>query len=227
MQVQGMTIYKKTTVTALLFLIFYTFTFLPCRCCPADNRDYIFAPADYSHLDSKKIRSEAEKDFHLYFNTSDKLLKEKYLNSTMNKYYILSQINPGDIDAYIKLGKIYDEKNISELAKTYFYKALNINKEMALANFYFGDYYYKRNDYKKALYHYKIAYKNGVAKTYDFNLKLATIYEKLADLSNAKKFYEISYNIKADSRIGEKIQLLNELHYDKSDYYHNIREYKE
>ena len=120
---------------------------------------------------------------------------------------------------------IIDICNILDITPNYIFdKALNINKEASLANFYFGDYYYKRNDYKKALYHYKIAYNNGVAKTYDFNLKLATIYEKLADLSNAKKFYEISYNIKADSKVKEKIQLLNELNYDKSDYYHNIRE---
>ena len=215
---------KNIIAAALLFLIFNTLTILPSSAEQGNDREYFSASLNYSKLDANKIRQEAQQDFYQYFNTINEVQKEKYLNSAMNKYYILTRINPGDIDAYIRLGKIYDEKNISELAKTCFYKALNISKEATLANFYFGDYYYKRNDYKKALYHYKIAYNNGAAKTYDFNLKLATIYEKLADLSNAKKFYEISYNIKADSKIKEKIQLLNELNYDKSDYYHNIRE---
>ncbi len=219
-----MTTCKKNVIIALLFFIFNTFLFIPSAASQSDNRDCLYVSLNYSNLNPKIIRQEAQRDFYLYFSSKDKLQKEKYLNSAMQKYYILSQINPSDIDAYIKLGKIYDEKNISELAKNCFYKALNMNKETAMANFYFGDYYYKRNDYKKALYYYKIAYNNGAAKTYDFNLKLAIIYEKLADLSNAKKFYEISYNMKADNKIGEKIQLLNELNYDKSDYYHNIRE---
>ncbi len=217
-----MMIYKKNAGIIILLVIFNLFSAFACA---AVTQDYISsATLSYSKLNQKSIKENAEKDFELYFVTKDKITAEKYLNAAMNKYYILTQIDPTDIDAYIKLGKIYDEKNVSYLAKEYFYKALNINKEASLANFYFGDYYYKRNDYKKALYHYKIAYNNGVAKTYDFNLKLATIYEKLADLSNAKKFYEISYNIKADSKVKEKIQLLNELNYDKSDYYHNIRE---
>ena len=219
-----MMIYKNIIVSTLLFSIFTTFTLLPSKASETNNENTVSVDVNYSALNSNNIRQEAQKDFHMYFNTSESLQKEKYLNSAMQKYYILTQINPSDTDAYIKLGKIYDEKNISELAKNCFYKALNISKEAALANLYFGDYYYKRNDYKKALYYYKIAYNNGISKTYDFNLKLATIYEKLADLSNAKKFYEISYNMKADNKVGEKIQLLNELNYDKSDYYHNIRE---
>ncbi len=219
-----MTIYNKFIITALLLLIIGTFTHLPSVASQTEGQDCIYSTLNYSNLNPKVIRQEAQKDFYSYFKCNDELQKEKYLNSAMQKYYILSQINPSDIDAYIKLGKIYDEKNITELAKSCFYKALNIDKEKALANFYFGDFYYKRNDYKKALHYYKIAYNNGAAKTYDFNLKLAVIYEKLADLSNAKKFYEISYNMKADNKIGEKIQLLNELKYDKSDYYHNIRE---
>ncbi len=218
-----MTIYKKVITVALLFLLFNTFSFLPSQASMTEVNGDVYKTLNYSVLNSKKIREEAQKDFFLYFKTSNTVLKEKYLNTAMQKYYILTQINPSDIDAYIKLGKIYDEKNISELARNCFYKALNMNKQTAMANFYFGDYYYKRNDYKKALYYYKIAYNNGAAKTYDFNLKLAIIYEKLADLSNAKKFYEISYNMKADNKVGEKIQSLNELNYDKSDYYHNYQ----
>lgn len=217
-----MTIYKKILTTTFLFLLFNIY--FPSFASQAGSDDCVYKTLNYASLNSKSIRQEAQKDFYLYFKISDPIQKEKHINSAMNKYYILTQINSGDIDAFIKLGKIYDEKNISDLAKSCFYRALNMNKQTAMANFYFGDYYYKRNDYKKALYYYKIAYNNGVAKTYDFNLKLAIIYEKLADLSNAKKFYEISYNMKADNKIGEKIQSLNELNYDKSDYYHNIRE---
>ena len=116
------------------------------------------------------------------------------------------------------------ETDHPRLAKEYFSKAINIEPDNPSANFYFGEFYYTRRDYNRALKYYRIAYNNGYSNKYDINIRLATINEKLADLINAKKFYEISYSIKPDNKIQEKIQLLNELNYDKSEYYHIIRE---
>ena len=49
--------------------------------------------------------------------------------------------------------------------------------------------------------------------------------EKFADLVNAKKFYEVSYSMNPNNvELRQKIQSLNELNYDKSEYYHFIRE---
>ena len=157
---------KKTiiTITTLLFFILNMIVNTQAQAVQGLDDDYLQPFSGYSKMDPKVIKREADRNFFLYFGTKDKLKKERYINSALKGYYILSQVTPSDIDIYIKLGKIYDEKNISELAKTNFYKALNISKDAAMANFYFGDYYYKRNDYKKALYHYKIAYKNGVLK---------------------------------------------------------------
>ena len=111
------------------------------------------------------------------------------------------------------------------MAKEYFYKASNLNVNNPYANFYFGEFYFKRNDYKRALRYYNIAYNNGLNNRYDLNLRLATIYEKFADLVNAKKFYEVSYSMNPNNvELRQKIQSLNELNYDKSEYYHFIRE---
>ena len=89
----------------------------------------------------------------------------------------------------------------------------------------FGEYYFKRRDFKRALKHYTIAYNNGYANNYDLNFRLATIYEKFADLMNAKKFYEATYSLKPeDTELQEKIQSINDMGYDKSEYYHLIRE---
>ena len=49
--------------------------------------------------------------------------------------------------------------------------------------------------------------------------------EKFADLVNAKKFYEVSYSLNPKAtELQQKIQSLNGLNYDKSEYYHFIRE---
>ena len=94
-----MTIYKKIITAVLLFLLFNTFTFLPSQASMMDGNGDVYKTLNYSALNSKKIREEAQKDFFLYFRTSDIVLKEKYLNTAMQKYYILTQIDPSDIDA--------------------------------------------------------------------------------------------------------------------------------
>ena len=143
----------------------------------------------------------------------------------MSKYYLLTKIDYSQITPYIQLARIYDEKNNNRLAKEYFYKASNLDVNNPYANFYFGEFYFKRNDYKRALRYYNIAYNNGLNNSYDLNLRLATIYEKFADLVNAKKFYEVSYSMNPNNvELRQKIQSLNELNYDKSEYYHFIRE---
>lgn len=179
---------------------------------------------DYSKLDFNSIKKEADINFNNYIQTKNKTNKKKFLDIATNKYYILTKIDYSRIEPYVQLGRIYDYTNHTRLAKEYFSKAINIEPYNPSANFYFGEFYYTRRDYNRALKYYKIAYNNGFNNKYDINIRLATINEKLADLINAKKYYEISNSIKPDSKIQEKIQLLNELNYDKSEYYHIIRE---
>ena len=214
--------YKKITLLLLLFGIMCSFGCVAKASTSKDSDDKLYL-INYKNLDKNYLRAEARKNLTYYWNCKDKFLKEKYLNSAMNKYYIISQIDCSDIDAYIQLARIYDEKHIDSLAIAYFYKAQNINKETPHLNFYFGDYYFKRNDYKKALYYYKIAYNKGIQNS-NINYKLGKIYEKLADLENAKKFYQLAYNGKPDKLIGEKIHSLNGLTDNKTNNFQGSRE---
>ena len=179
---------------------------------------------DYSRLNEDLIQKEADEYFGLFTKTKNKQLKDKYLDIALNRYYLLTKINPSEITFYVQVARMYDNKNKSRLAKEYFSTAYNIDSQDPFVNFHFGEYYFKRRYYKKALYFYNKAYNNGYNNMYELNLRLATIYEKLGDLINAKKFYEISYSLKKDNTIQQKIQLLNELNYDKSEYYNFIRE---
>jgi tetratricopeptide (TPR) repeat protein len=207
-------IYKK------IFLIIILLSFaLPVFAVQKGRVETSSVLFDYSTLDYVGIQKEADIYFKYYQKSSDALAKERYLDIAAGKYYILTKIDNSKIKPYVQLGRIYDEKNKSRLAKENFCKAININSTDAAANYYFGDFYYKRNDYKKALYHYNVAYNNGYSRIYSLNLKLATIYEKFADLSNAKKFYDVSYSMKPSTTLQQKIQSFSGENFAESEYY--------
>lgn len=175
---------------------------------------------DYSVLDSQKILKEADSFFNNYEQTGDK----KYLSTAMGKYYILTKIFPVDMYPTVQLARTYDAANVDRLAKEYFNIGYDINKRDPYLNFYNGEFYFKRNDYKRALRYYKIAYNNGYSDYYDLNLKIATIYEKFADLINAKYYYERAYSMNPSaSYLKDKAIQIQSLNYDKSEYYNSIR----
>ncbi len=171
---------------------------------------------DYSKLNGDEILKEADDFFEQFETTGD----TKYLTTAMAKYYILSKIFPLDIYTNIQLARTYDASNKDRYAKEYFNKSCDINKFDPYANYYFGEFYFKRNDYKRALKYYKTAYNNGYSEYYDLNLRIATIYEKFADLLSAKYYYERAYNLNpADNNSKDKILRIDSLNYDKSEYY--------
>ncbi len=218
-----MKIYKTILYTLLLFLII-SYTEIQSFASPNGKIEYNYILFDYSKLNFQKIKNDADKNFNMFLNAKNETDKRNYLDLATSKYYILTKVDYSRIEPYIQLGRIYDYTNHPRLAKENFSKAINIEANNTFANFYFGEFYFKRRDYKRALKYYKVAYNNGFNNTFDINYRLAVIHEKFADLVNSKKYYEISNSIKPDNKIQEKIQLLNELNYDKSEYYHIIRE---
>lgn len=220
-----MKIYRVFNKVSSLFITLFILSCSHSYAAQSGYLEYNSVLFDYSKLNAAAIQKEADEYFEKFITSSDELFKEQYLNAAMSKYYLLTKIDYSQITPYIQLARIYDEKNNNRLAKEYFYKASNLDVNNPYANFYFGEFYFKRNDYKRALRYYNIAYNNGLNNRYDLNLRLATIYEKFADLVNAKKFYEVSYSMNPNNvDLRQKIQSLNELNYDKSEYYHFIRE---
>lgn len=210
---------KKTLILSLILL----FGNSPVFAIQKGHLEYGTPLFDYSKMNKEQIKNEAEYYFNSALNSPSE--KDKYLNTAMGKYYILTQIDPSLITPYIQLGRIYDEKNINRLAKENFFHAININAGNPYANFYFGDFYFKRDDYKRALKYYQRAYSNGLNSDYEINYKMAVIYEKFADLINAKHYYEMAYLINPnDNGISDKIQKIDSLNYGSSEYYHVIRE---
>ena len=69
------------------------------------------------------------------------------------------------------------------------------------------------------------AYNNGYKDNYITNVKLARLYEKLGDLKKAKEFYENSCKLNPKAKdLQDKINSIQSLHYEQTEYYHSIRE---
>lgn len=88
------------------------------------------------------------------------------------------------------MARVYDYEDQNSYAKAYFFKALKIDKLNADTNYYFGEYYYSRDDYKRALYFYNIAFENGSKENFNVLIKMALMYEKLGDLLRANQYYK-------------------------------------
>lgn len=175
---------------------------------------------DYSVLDANKILTDADSFFEQYETTGDK----KFLNTAMGNYYLVTKVFPLEIYPMVQLARTYDEKKLDRFAKEYFNICLDINRKDPYLNYYLGDFYYKRHDFKRALRYFRIAYNNGYRDYYDLNYKIATIYEKFADLSKAKYYYEKAYSMdNSKTNLQDKILQIDSLNYDQSEYYHFIR----
>ena len=164
-----MRICKKLLYLCISLLIFV----LPSFSIEKGSVKYEDNLMDYSVLDGQKILEEADGYFEQYETTKD----PKYLSTAMGKYYIVTKIYPVEIYPMVQLARTYDEKKLDRFAKEYFSICYDINKKDPYLNYYLGDFYFKRDDYKRALRYFKRAYENGYSEYFDLNLKIATIYE--------------------------------------------------
>lgn len=212
----------KTCKKILYLLICLLIFVLPVFSIEKGSVKYEDNLMDYSVLDGQKILKEADSFFEQYEATND----PKYLSTAMGKYYIVTKIYPVEIYPMVQLARTYDEKKLDRFAKEYFSICYDINKKDPYLNYYLGDFYYKRNDFKRALRYFKRAYENGYSDYYDLNLKIATIYEKFADLLTAKYYYKKAFSLnQSNTNLKDKALHIDSLNYYNSGYYkHSVRE---
>jgi len=178
------------------------------------------SPYTYNNCDVKKVLKKANVNMLLWEKSLTDFDKNFYLGVAMRNYYIASKIDGSLVDAHLGLARVYDAMNLDRLSKEYFFNALNLNTYNAKTNYYFGNFYYRRTDYLKALDYYRIAFKNGYSNNYELNYKLAVIYEKVADIDTAKEFYNRALKMKPKNQeLIDKINSLDSLNYGASQYY--------
>ena len=182
-----------------------------------EYHDYLF---DYSHLDPEPLKLEADLWLSQALGEQNINVKNDLLHQAMKNYYILLKISPGDVDVLNKRALIYDIQDKNLLARSFFSRSLNIEKDNPETNYLVGDYFFKRRDFKRALRYFSAAYENGYSG-FDINYKLAVVYEKLGDLCNANHFYQEAYSFgESKSEILDKIQNIPE---ENEEYHGTIR----
>jgi len=180
---------------------------------------------NYSEFEADTVRKEADDLFIKAFDSTSASERDKYYSLSLVKYYILSKIKPLDFYACAQMARIYDNQGNDRLAKKNYYMSFNLDRYNPYSNFYFGEYHLKRKMYYKALKYYLIAYNNGYKDNFVTNLKLAGLYEKLGDLKKSKELYAKAYKLNPEATdLKTKIQDINSSNYEKSEYYHLIRE---
>lgn len=186
--------------------------------------NYNNALIDYSKIDKNSTQELADFYFQKALSVQDNAEKKEYLKKASGEYFILSRIEPQNIYPLVQLARVYDYENQNSYSKAYFFRALKIDKNNALTNYYFGEYYYTREDYTRALYYYNTAFENGYQENFNVLIKMAVMYEKLGDLLRANQYYKKAFLIQPNNTLlPDKIREIETLKYKNTGYYNKRR----
>lgn len=180
------------------------------------NNTYI----DYSKIDKATTKKLADFYFKKAATETDKKLKLEYLQKASGEYFIWNHTEPENIYPIIQMARVYDMEDENSYAKAYFFQALKINKDDAQTNYYFGNYYYKRGEYTKAIHFYDVALSNGWKESSGILLRMGTMYEKLGDLVRANQYYKKAFLVNPNNqKVPDRIRSLETINYKNTGYY--------
>lgn len=180
-----------------------------------DGYYYTFEPGS-----AKKFLSNANRNYALFEHAQTPIDKNFYIHEAMRYYFLLSQADKTSLEANIGLGRVYDAMKLDSYAKKHLFTSLNLAYTNPRPNFYFANFYYDRGDLINAQYYYMRAYNYGYSKRPDLNYRLGVIYEKLADIESAIKYYRKAATLGCkEADLYDKIQMLGGLNYNESQYY--------
>lgn len=179
-------------------------------------------PVDYSQLSEQELLIDAQKHFYNAFKAPDKIVTEDVTKALVS-YAVLEKVNPENIDYSVKLGVLYDKLDKDRHAKGRFFRAIGLDKFNPQPYFYLGEFYYKREMYRKALKYYNEAYKNGYSSNYDTLYKIGDIYEKFGDTRSALKYLQDACKQSPNPEIENKIKKIEAWHAMNKEFYSNTR----
>lgn len=201
----------------LLIPLILCFTLLPSFSALRGGVDYKI-PFDYTKLNQAELESKAE-----FYYTSALNTKELNENMTyaLNLYALLSDAYPENITYFLRLGKLYDVLGKDRYAKGQFYRAMNVNPSRPEPYFYLGDFYYEREQYRKALKFYLKAYDFGYSEHYQTLEKIGTIYQKFGDTENALYYLQCAVVLNPSDDLYARINNIKSADDINSEYYKN------
>ena len=175
---------------------------------------------NYSKVNTTELLKTADEYFNNALKEGNLDKRHYYLENAEYNYLKVTQTSKENIYPIIQLARVYDFEGKDKFSVRAFNSALNINPNDKLSNYYFGDFYYYRSEYGKALRYYQPAFKNGLEENHNNSKKMAIIYEKLGDLQKANIYYKKTFlkNMN-DGTVADKIREIENTKYNDSDYY--------
>ena len=212
---------RQPSIILLLISLIITGTTLPTFSAVKGSIEYSI-PIDYEKINEQQFEIKARE----YFFNAEKL-KDGNINEDMtnalNLYGILQKVNPEKIEYPIKLGILYDKIGKDRQAKGNFSKAIGLDNKNPLPYFYFGEFYYKRELYRKALKYYNEAYTRGFEKNYNLLDKMGDIYEKFGDTRSALKYLKEAQLQSNNPELENKIKRIETQDAINKEYYSDTR----
>ena len=209
--------YIVQMIRFLLIPLILCFTLLPSFSALRGGVDYKI-PFDYTKLNQAELESKAEFYYISALNTKE--LNEN-MTYALNLYALLSDAYPENITYFLRLGKLYDVLGKDRYAKGQFYRAMNVNPSRPEPYFYLGDFYYEREQYRKALKFYLKAYDFGYSEHYQTLEKIGTIYQKFGDTENALYYLQCAVVLNPSDDLYARINNIKSADDINSEYYKN------
>ena len=209
--------YIVQMIRILLIQLILFFTFLPSYSALKGGVDYKI-PFDYTKLNQSELEAKAE-----YYYTP--ALKSKVLNDNMtyalNLYSLLSNAYPENITYTLRLGKLYDVLGKDRHAKGQYYHAMGVNQSRPEPYFYLGDFFYEREQYRKALKFFLKAYDLGYSEHYQTLEKIGTIYQKFGDTEKALYYLQCAVVLNPSDTLYARINRIKDADDINNEYYRN------
>ena len=166
--------YIPQMIRFLLIPLILCFTLLPSYSVIKGKVENTI-PFDYTKINQAEMETTAE---GFYSTAIQSEILDDNMTSALNLYSVLSDAYPDNINYPLKVGKLYDVLRKDRYAKGYYFRAMNIDKSNPEPYFCLGNFYYEREQYRKALKFYLKAYEYGNILSKE---KINTIYEKLGE----------------------------------------------
>ncbi len=144
----------------------------------------------------------------------------EYINKARDIFREAYENNPSDIRVLLGLSKVAQFIQDRGDAKLYLLMAYNTNPADPKLQREMADFFYNFQEYSTAIEYYKLALASGLLMDFETNLKTAQCYEKLADVENARLYYQICAQINPSSKV--VADKLNQ--YDSEDHPDNTEE---
>lgn len=208
----------------ILISILLIMCVLPAQSAVSGKIEYSI-PVDYSKLSQRELEIKGYEYFYLASRYKDGELSEEMTNA-LNIYSILQHVNPEEPSYCVKQGILYDKLKKDRQAKGCFSRAISVDKTYVEAYFEFGNFYYKRESYRRALQYYIQAYKLGYDTNYDLLSKMGDIYEKIGDTRSALKYLNLANEQSPNEALSAQIRRIEANDAVNYTYYENTRIHK-